>query len=300
MSNFLAEKISQAHNVRKPSWLKTTLRTGNNFRELKRIIKAENLHTVCEEALCPNIHECWERRSATLMILGDICTRSCGFCGVSTGKPIWDDPDEPRRTALAVRKMGLKHCVVTSVNRDELPDNGAGIWADTVKEIHRLNPHCTVEVLIPDMQNKDGPLETVFQSSPEILGHNIETVQRLYSKVRPQAKYEWSLKVLAKSKSFGLRTKTAFMLGIGESAEEVFPLMEDIIQTGCDILCIGQYLQPTKYHSPVDRYVHPDEFEVYKKAGLEMGFCWVEAGPLVRSSYHADEQATMRAIPINV
>ncbi len=288
------------NNNRKPDWLKIQVRTGQNYKELKAIVRHGNLNTVCEEALCPNIYECWERRSATVMILGDVCTRSCGFCSVNTGKPVWDDPDEPHRTALAVKQMGLKHCVITSVNRDELPDCGSSIWAETIKEVHRVNPQCTVEVLIPDMCNEDEPLQTVFEARPEILGHNMETVPRLYSTVRPQAKYEWSLDVLKKSKSFGLRSKTAFMLGLGEKAEEVFAFMEDIFQTGCDILAIGQYLQPTIKHLPVERYVHPDEFDVYKKTGLEMGFGWVEAGPLVRSSYHADEQATLTATPIRV
>ena len=299
MSNFIHQpKI--ANNNRKPDWLKIQIRAGQNYKELKGMVRDGNLNTVCEEALCPNIYECWERRSATVMILGDVCTRSCGFCSVNTGKPVWDDPDEPRRTALAVKQMGLKHCVITSVNRDELHDSGAAIWAETVREVHRANPQCTVEVLIPDMCNEDEPLRTVFEARPEILGHNMETVSRLYSTVRPQAKYEWSLDVLKKSKSFGLRTKTAFMLGLGEKAEEVFALMEDIFHTGCDILAIGQYLQPTKKHHPVERYIHPDEFDVYKKTGLEMGFGWVEAGPLVRSSYHADEQATLTATPIRV
>ena len=299
MSNFIHQpKI--ANNNRKPDWLKIQVRAGQNYKELKGMVRDSNLNTVCEEALCPNIYECWERRSATVMILGDVCTRSCGFCSVNTGKPVWDDPDEPRRTALAVKQMGLKHCVITSVNRDELHDSGAAIWAETVREVHRANPQCTVEVLIPDMCNKDEPLRTVFEARPEILGHNMETVPRLYSAVRPQAKYEWSLDVLKKSKSFGLRAKTAFMLGLGEKAEEVFALMEDIFHTGCDILAIGQYLQPTKKHHPVERYIHPDEFDVYKKTGLEMGFGWVEAGPLVRSSYHADKQATLTATPIRV
>lgn len=300
MTDCLTTSNGAVQTGRKPEWLKVRVRTGDNFRDLKRMVRNGNLHTVCEEALCPNIYECWERRSATLMILGDVCTRSCGFCSVMTGKPTWDDPDEPRRTALAVEQMGLKHCVITSVNRDELPDSGTAVWAETIREVHRLNPHCTVEVLIPDMRNEDGPLDTVFEARPEILGHNVETVPRLYSSVRPQAKYHWSLDVLRKSRAFGLRTKTAFMLGLGERAEEVFALMEDIAQTGCDILAVGQYLQPTRRHLPVQRYVHPDEFAVYKKAGLEMGFGWVEAGPLVRSSYHADEQATMSATPIRV
>ncbi|MFQ6616631.1 MAG: lipoyl synthase [Fidelibacterota bacterium] len=282
---------------RKPDWLKISIRTGQNYRDLKSLVRRGNLHTVCEEALCPNIYECWERRSATLMILGDICTRSCGFCNVKTGKPTWDDPGEPRRTAEAVKEMGLKHCVITSVNRDELPDGGASVWADTIRQIHQLNPGCSVEVLIPDFRNDDAALESVFAAKPEILGHNVETVPRLYRRVRPQARIEWSLSVLRKSKGFGLRTKTAFMLGLGEQAEEVFSLMQGVAETGCDILAIGQYLQPTRNHVPVDRFVHPDEFSVYRETGLKMGFRWVEAGPLVRSSYHADLQAVMSLEP---
>jgi len=286
------KKTPQSIN-KKPNWLKTKINVGSNYKELKTMVKTKNLNTVCEEALCPNIYECWERRSATLMILGDVCTRSCGFCSVITGKPIWDDPEEPLRTAQAVKQMGLKHCVITSVNRDELVDGGANIWSETVKLTHKLNPKCSVEVLIPDMKNKDHSLDIIFNSRPEILGHNMETVPRLYKSVRPQARYDWSLSVLQKSKKFGLRTKTAFMLGLGETAEEVFELINDIYKTGCDILAIGQYLQPTKKHLPVKRYVDPEEFKIYKNYGLELGLKWVEAGPLVRSSYHADEQAKM-------
>lgn len=278
---------------RKPDWLKIRIEINENYKDLKNLVREGNLHTVCEEALCPNIYDCWERRSATLMILGDTCTRSCGFCNIKTGRPTWTDPDEPRRTALAVKQMGLRHCVITSVNRDELPDGGAGIWAETIRWIHDFNPDCTVEILIPDLRNDDLNLTTVFQAKPEILGHNMETVSRLYKKVRPQAKYEWSLDVLRKSKEFGLRTKTAFMLGLGEKIEEIFQLLTDIAKTGCDIVAIGQYLQPTRQHLSVDRYVHPDEFSVYKKVAMNMGLKMVEAGPLVRSSYHADEQALM-------
>ncbi|MDP6837271.1 MAG: lipoyl synthase [Candidatus Marinimicrobia bacterium] len=279
---------------RKPDWLKVTLRSGQNFSELKGMVRDGNLHTVCEEALCPNIYECWERRSATLMILGDVCTRSCGFCNVKTGKPTWYDAREPQRTAEAVHQMQLKHCVITSVNRDELPDGGASIWEETIRSIRRLNPDCSVEVLIPDMKSDDEALLTIFTAQPDILGHNVETVPRFYGEVRPQARYDWSLAVLRRSKEFGLRTKTAFMVGLGETAEEVFSLMEDVAETGCDILAIGQYLRPTRRHVPVQRFVHPDEFAVYRKVGLKMGFDWVEAGPLIRSSYHADEQAVRK------
>ena len=282
------KKIPQSNN-KKPNWLKTKISVGSNYKELKTMVKTKNLNTVCEEALCPNIYECWERRSATLMILGDVCTRSCGFCSVITGKPIWDDPEEPLRTAQAVKQMGLKHCVITSVNRDELVDGGANIWSETVKLTHKLNPKCSVEVLIPDMKNKDHSLDIIFNSRPEILGHNMETVARLYKSVRPQARYDWSLSVLQKSKKFGLRTKTAFMLGLGETAEEVFELINDIYKTGCDILAIGQYLQPTKKHLPVKEFITPEQFEKYEKIGKELGFRHVESGALVRSSYHAEK-----------
>ena len=280
-------------DIRKPEWLKTKINTGSNYKEVKKMVQNKNLNTVCEEALCPNIYECWERRSATLMILGDVCTRSCGFCNVITGKPIWDDPEEPYRTAQAVKQMGLKHCVITSVNRDELIDGGAKIWSETIKQIQKFNPDCSVEVLIPDMKNNNKSLNIIFQSKPDILGHNMETISRLYSTVRPQAKYDWSLNVLRKSKRFGLKTKTAFMLGLGETSEEVFDLINDIYEAGCDILAIGQYLQPTKKHLSVKRYIHPDEFKIYKNYGLKIGLSWVESGPLVRSSYRADEQARM-------
>lgn len=284
-------QFSQPSIQTKPDWLKIRLQTGDNFSEIKKLVGEGNLHTVCEEALCPNIYECWERRSATLMILGDVCTRSCAFCNVKTGKPIWNDRDEPRRTAVAVKKMGLKHCVITSVNRDELPDGGAAVWADTIQEIRHYNPSCTIEVLVPDFKNDDEALMKVFHVQPDIFGHNMETVERLYSRVRPQAKYNNSLDVLRKAKAFGLRIKTAFMLGLGESSEEVFQLMNDIGKTGCDILAIGQYLRPSMNHHPVERYAPPDEFQIYRREGLKMGFKWVESGPLVRSSYHADEQA---------
>ena len=278
----------------KPDWLKIQIKTGRHYVDLKKIIRESNLHTVCEQALCPNIFECWENRSVTLMILGDVCTRSCRFCNVKTGLPTWDDSGEPVRTAEAVKQMDLHHCVITSVNRDELPDGGANSWAETIRMIHQYNPSCSVEVLIPDFKGDARLLKTVFESEPEILSHNMETVSRLYQKIRPQAKYERSLKVLKESKAVGLKTKTAFMLGLGETTHEVIDLMEDIARTGCDIVAIGQYLQPTKRHLPVKRYAHPDEFSLYKRVGLEMGFFWVEAGPLVRSSYRANEQANLK------
>jgi len=276
--------------TQKPDWLKVQVKTGQNYLDLKRMTRKNNLHTVCEEALCPNIFECWEQRSVTLMILGDICTRSCGFCGVETGRPTWNDLNEPQRVAEMVKRLGLRHCVITSVNRDELSDGGAFIWSETIRRIHQLNKTCSVEVLIPDFKGDDTSLRRVFKAKPEILGHNMETIPRLYQEIRPQAKYELSLHVLRESKIFELRTKTSIMLGLGETTDEVISLMEDISKTGCDIVAIGQYLQPTKYHFPVKRYIPPIEFENYRREGLKMGFSWVEAGPLVRSSYHADKQ----------
>ena len=280
----------------KPAWLKTKLRSGPNFQDLKSIVKDHKVHTVCEEAKCPNISECWERRAATIMILGDTCTRSCGFCAVKTGRPSAVDLDEPRRTAEAVKKMGLHHCVITSVDRDELDDLGAGIWAETIRQVHEKVPGCSVEVLTPDFQGVEEHIQTVLDAKPEIMSHNLETVDRLHRKIRPQAKYQRSLDVLRQSVKAGLQTKSSIMVGIGETKAEVFELMDDIRATGCQIFSVGQYLQPTKDHEPVHRFVHPDEFEEYRAYGLKLGFSYVESGPLVRSSYHADEQVLQNEV----
>lgn len=274
----------------KPAWLKTKLRNGPNFQDLKSIVSGNNVHTVCQEAMCPNISECWERRAASIMILGDTCTRSCAFCAVKTGRPSAVDLDEPRRTAEAVKKMGLHHCVITSVDRDELADGGAAIWAETIRQIHAEVPGCTIEVLTPDFQGNSESIQIVLDAKPEIMSHNMETVERLHRKIRPQAQYQRSLDVLKQSVSAGLQTKTSIMVGIGETREEVFAIMDDARATGCHIFSLGQYLQPTKQHEPVHRFVHPDEFAEYKAYGLKLGFSHVESGPLVRSSYHADEQ----------
>lgn len=274
----------------KPAWLKTKLRSGPNFQELKSIVSRHQVHTVCQEAMCPNISECWERRAATIMILGDTCTRSCAFCAVKTGKPSAVDMDEPRRTAVAVRKMGLHHCVITSVDRDELEDGGAAIWAETIRQVHVGVPGCTVEVLTPDFKGQTKDIQTVLDARPEIMSHNMETVERLHRRIRPQAQYQRSLDVLRQSVQAGLQTKTSIMVGIGENRDEVFSLMRNVRETGCQIFSLGQYLQPTLNHEPVHRFVHPDEFAEYKTYGLELGFSHVESGPLVRSSYHADEQ----------
>jgi lipoic acid synthetase len=248
-----------------------------------------NLHTVCEEAQCPNIGECWHHGTATFMILGDVCTRSCGFCAVKTGKPVELDAQEPYRVAEAVNLLGVRHAVITSVNRDELIDGGAQIFAETVRQIRARNPATTIEVLIPDFKGEEEPLDTLLDAMPDILNHNTETVPRLYLRVRPQAKYERSLELLARAKRRGFVTKTGLMLGIGERTEEVRAVMKDLAALRCDILTLGQYLQPTQAHLPVDRFVDPGEFRQLKEEGLAMGFGHVESGPLVRSSYHAEK-----------
>jgi lipoic acid synthetase len=266
---------------------------GPNYQDLKRILRTLDLHTVCESARCPNMGECWEHRTATFMILGNICTRACGFCAVPSGRPIGPpDEDEPDRVARAVERMGLRYAVVTSVNRDDQPDGGAAIFAATIRAIRERVPGCKVEVLIPDFRGVWSALETVLEARPDVLNHNVETVPRLYSQVRKAAVYERSLELLLRAKQFAPHTptKTGMMLGLGERREEVLAAMEDLVRQGTDILTIGQYLQPTPEHLPVIRFVHPDEFAEYKQRGERMGFRHVESGPLVRSSYHAHEQ----------
>ena len=275
---------------------KIKLQIGENYKFVKDIVKDQNLNTVCAEANCPNIYECWNRGTATLMILGDTCTRACGFCAVKTGKPTWDDPLEPTRTALAVKKMHLKHVVITSVDRDDLKgDYGASIWAQTINEIHRKVPDCTVEVLTPDFRGDHTALEKVFIAEPEIFSHNLECVERISKAVRTQSNWQRSLNVLKASANYGLKTKTGLMVGLGETFEEVIDTMKEAYYAGVSIFTIGQYLQPTTNHLKVQRYVSNEEFENYKNFGLEIGFEVVESGPLVRSSYHADEQARLIA-----
>ncbi len=276
---------------RRPDWLKVRLPSGENYAEVLNLMRKSQLHTVCEEARCPNLAECWNHRTATFMILGEICTRTCGFCNVKTGVPRKVDKTEPLRVAQSVRELGLRHAVITSVDRDDLPDGGAEIYSETVRLIRKLNPECTVEILIPDFKGDEKSFEIIMENPPDILNHNLETVKRLYHAVRPQAKYERSLKLLQWFKGKGLRTKSGIMVGIGETKEEVFDLMRDLREHSCDILTVGQYLQPTKEHLPVARYVDLEEFAEYKKEGLKAGFLAVESGPLVRSSYHADEHA---------
>lgn len=277
--------------ARRPDWLKVRLPGGPQYNEVKRLVDQHRLHTVCEEARCPNIADCWSRRSATFMILGDICTRSCGFCAVKTGRPTSLDLDEPRRLAEAIAHLNLRHIVLTSVNRDELPDGGASIFAASIREIRKRVRDCTIEVLIPDFKGNKAALMAVIEAGPEILNHNVETVPRLYRRVRPQANYEQSLELLQRAKLHGATTKSGFMLGLGEKQNEVEELLHDLSNVSLDIVTIGQYLQPTPAHLPVERFVPPSEFAEYKSFGNALGFRHVESGPLVRSSYHADEQA---------
>ncbi len=287
----LLKADSQEGRRRLPPWFRVQVNPGPYYGRMKSLVADLSLHTVCEEARCPNLWDCWNRGTATFMILGDVCTRSCGFCAVTTGKPAALDTDEPRRVAQAVQALALRHTVIPPVNRDELADGGAAIFAETVREIRRLHPDCTVELLIPDFKGFHPPQDLVFDARPDILNHNTETVPRLYRSVRPQGKYDWSLDLILRAKQAGLVTKSGMMLGLGESVEEVRGVMADLVAAGCDILTLGQYLQPTPKHLPVSRYYPPDEFLVLKEEGLRLGFRHVESGPLVRSSYHAEDQA---------
>lgn len=273
----------------RPDWLKVRIPSGENYTRLKNIMHEHDLHTVCEEARCPNVAECWNSGTATFMILGDTCTRSCGFCAVKTGRPSFLDTEEPERVAEAARLMDLRHLVITSVNRDELPDGGASVFAETIRATRRANPKTRIEVLIPDFKGKDQSLKLIFDARPDILNHNTETVPSMYRLVRPQAKYQWSLKVLRRAKEEGFITKTGIMLGLGESREELMRVMTDLVEIKVDILTLGQYLQPSPNHLPVFRFLHPDEFKELHDIGMDMGFRNVESGPLVRSSYHAEQ-----------
>jgi lipoyl synthase len=274
---------------RRPEWLKVRVPGGEQYATIKNLIGQQRLHTVCEEARCPNMGECWSAGTATFMILGDTCTRSCGFCAVKTGRPGILDWDEPRRVADAVKTMGLRHAVITSVNRDERKDGGAPIFAETIRLIRENVPGCTIEVLIPDFKGSEEALNIVLDANPDVLNHNIETVPRIYRMVRPQAKYGQSLELLDRAKKRGFLTKSGIMVGIGEKPDEVLEIMRDLRDVECDILTIGQYLQPTKNHLPIERFVHPEEFTMYRVEGKKMGFRHVESGPLVRSSYHAEK-----------
>ncbi|MCG9127117.1 lipoyl synthase [Candidatus Poribacteria bacterium] len=287
--------ITNSESTRRhPSWIKARIPSGENYADLKSLMRNLQLHTVCEEARCPNIGECWNNRTATFMILGDICTRRCMFCAVQKGKPMGIvDSDEPRRLGEAVEHLKLNHVVITSVNRDDLPDGGASIFAECIKIAREKRPSCTIEVLIPDLEGNWDALNTIIEAKPEILNHNTETVHRLYRRARPHADYQQSLNLLKKSKEIKPKmiTKSGLMVGLGETVSELLETMQDISYTGCDILTIGQYLSPSTRHLPIQRYYTPEEFDELKEAGLTMGFQHVESGPLVRSSYHAGEQA---------
>ncbi len=274
---------------RKPSWLKVKLPTGENYKKVKTLVKEHGLHTICQSGNCPNMGECWGAGTATFMILGNTCTRSCSFCAVATGRPKTLDESEPRRVAEAIKLMGVKHAVITSVNRDELTDKGASIWHQTVVQVKELSPEVTIETLIPDVRGEWDALELMCSAGQEVVSHNMETVKRLYRKVRPQAKYERSLEQLNRIHQMGKRSKSGIMLGLGETKDEVIEIMRDLIEVNLNVLTLGQYLQPTKMHLEVNRFVTPDEFLEYKVIGEEMGFDIVESGPLVRSSYHAEK-----------
>lgn len=285
----MTEILEEVKKSRKPSWLRVKLPTGKAYKEVRDIVSEHKLHTICESGNCPNMGECWGAGTATFMILGNICTRSCGFCAVATGKPEGVDGFEPLRVAKSVKLMKVKHAVITSVDRDDLPDGGSIIWAETVQKIRELSPATTLETLIPDFAGNWENLQRIIEVAPEIVSHNLETVRRLTKQVRIQAKYDRSLEVLRRLKKAGMKTKSGIMLGLGESHEEVIETMEDLRSVGVDVMTLGQYLQPTKNHLPVDQFVTPDRFKEYEQIGLGMGFRFVESGPLVRSSYHAEK-----------
>jgi lipoic acid synthetase len=281
-----------AFGGRRPEWLKVRLPAGGTYNRLKELMREERLHTVCEEAHCPNIGECWTAGTATFMILGDVCTRACAFCAVKSGRPTWLDEDEPRRVAESIARMGIVHAVITSVDRDDLPDGGAHVFAETIRQTRSLCPETSIEVLIPDFQGNWEALETVMSAHPEILNHNVETVARLYPRVRPKAELGQSLELLRRARQLdpGTQSKTGFMVGLGETWDEMSELMATIREAGVEILTIGQYLRPSPKHHELVRYYHPDEFARLKEEALALGFRWVESGPLVRSSYHAERQ----------
>jgi lipoyl synthase len=281
--------IPNTQPVRKPNWLRVKLPTGQEYAKVRKLVDEHKLHTICQSGNCPNMGECWGAGTATFMILGNICTRSCRFCSVATGRPKAVDAGEPERVANSVKLMKLKHCVLTSVDRDDLKDGGSEIWVETVNAIRRVSPGTTIESLIPDFQGKWENLQCIIDVAPEIVSHNLETVRRLTKEVRVQAKYDRSLEVLKRLKDGGMKSKSGIMLGLGETVEETLETMQDLINVGVDILTIGQYLQPTPKHLPVAEFVSPEQFAMFKEEGLKMGFRYVESGPLVRSSYHAEK-----------
>lgn len=277
---------------RRPEWIKVRAPSGETFHNVKRLMRSKQLHTVCEEARCPNIGECWGRGTATFLIMGDICTRSCGFCDIKTGRPLPLDWDEPERVAQAVKSMNLRHVVITSVNRDERPDGGAPIFALCIERIREIQPICSIEVLIPDFKGNENALKIVMDARPEILNHNVETVPRLFKQVQPQDQYNWAMVTLENAKRMQpeVLTKSGVMLGLGEQKAEVVAVIRDLANVGVDILTLGQYLQPSRKHLPIARYYRPEEFDELRAIALDLGFKWVESGPLVRSSYRADQQ----------
>ena len=288
----MSEEITTSENkirIKKPSWLRVKLPIGENYKKVRALVDEHKLHTICESGSCPNMGECWGEGTATFMILGNICTRSCGFCAVQTGRPDAVDEFEPGKVAHSIKTMQIKHAVITSVDRDDLKDGGAGIWVQTVKAVRHQSPGTTMETLIPDFAGKWENLQQIIDVAPEIVSHNLETVRRLTKQVRIQAKYDRSLEVLFRLKKGGMRTKSGVMLGLGETDEEIIETMEDLRSVGVDILTLGQYLQPTPKHLPIVEFVEPERFQKYEKLGLEMGFRFVESGPLVRSSYHAEK-----------
>jgi len=287
-SNKIIE-ISEEPRKPKPDWLRVKLPMGEEYKKVREIVSTHKLHTICESGSCPNMGECWGAGTTTFMILGNICTRSCGFCAVSTGRPLPPDPKEPDRIAESVVLMNIKHCVVTSVNRDDLKDGGSIIWAETIYAIRRESPQTKFETLIPDFMGKWENLQRIIDAHPDMVSHNTETVRRLVQQVRVQAKYDRSMEVLKRLKDAGMKTKSGIMLGLGETEQEIYETMDDLRAVGCDVLTMGQYLQPTKQHLPVVEFTHPDVFAKYKEIGLEKGFRYVESGPMVRSSYHAEK-----------
>lgn len=289
MSTLIVESNIEQPRIKKPDWLRVKLPTGENYLKVRSLVDKHKLHTICESGNCPNMGECWGAGTATFMILGNICTRSCGFCAVATGRPLEVDEDEPERVAESVRLMGVKHCVITSVDRDELKDGGSIIWARTIMAIRRVSPGTTIETLIPDFKGERENIQRIIEVMPEIVSHNMETVRRLTRQVRIQAKYDRSLEVLRILAEGGCKTKSGIMVGLGETQQEVFETMDDLRRSGVEILTIGQYLQPTKKHLAVQEFVHPDIFALYKEKALQKGFRYVESGPLVRSSYHAEK-----------
>ncbi len=284
----ILDNKAQTERPKRPDWLKVRLPMGENYRNVRSIVDEFQLHTICQSGSCPNMGECWGAGTATFMILGNVCTRSCSFCAVKTGRPTEYDEDEPRRVAEAIWLMKVKHAVITSVNRDELKDRGAEIWYQTVRAVKERSPETTIETLIPDVKANWEALERMISAGQEVVSHNMETVPRLYRLVRPQAKWERSLEQIRRTRDYGKRTKTGIMLGLGEQPEEVYEAMDQLVANGCDILTLGQYLQPTKMHLEVAEFIHPDLFAHYQEVGMQKGFKYVESGPLVRSSYHAE------------